>query len=132
MWLTSYTHYTSIGIDVDTQKNEQITHHYYRVRWPGNGSVWLGGGISQRASNPNKPYEPFDLAATFLAANPEKPQPKSWLNRMGFWYQKTSQQWWVGTPAFMPIVLLGVMLFGIKNFHSKTNKDKYSLFIISQ
>ena len=120
MWLSSYTHYTSIGIDVDMRQDKQISHHYYRVRWPGNGSIWLGGGVSQRASDPDKPYEPFDLAATFLASNPEKPQATSMLNRFGFWYPKTSQQWWVGVPSFMPVLLLGFCFFGCKTLRLNT------------
>ena len=111
MCLTSYTHYTSIGIDVDTMKNQQITHRYYRVRWPGNGSIWLGGGLSHRASNPDSPYEPFDLAATFLASNPIKPQPNSRLNQIGFWYYTPRQQGWIGIPSFLPILLIGLLLF---------------------
>jgi len=123
MWFTSYTHYTSIGIDVDTQENTQITHHYYRVRWPGNASIWFGGGISERASDPNNPYEPFDLAATFLSPNPEKPHAHTTLNRLGFWYQsihKPNRQWWVGIPSFMPLLLIGLMLFSLKKI--KRNK----------
>jgi len=117
MWLTSYTHYTSIGIDADTRENALIAHHYYRVRWPGNGSIWFGGGISQRASDPARPYEPFDLAASFLHANPEKPTPRSTLNRLGFWKQNSPSpnlQYWLGIPAWLPVLILGFIVFKLR------------------
>ncbi len=118
MWLSSYTHYTSIGIDTDTQKNNQITHRYYRLRWPGNGSIWLGGGISQRVSDPARPYDPFDWAATFLYSTPEKLPTYSMLNRLGFWYKRSdslsNQQFWVGVPSIIPVFLLVLALLVIK------------------
>ena len=117
MWFTSYTHYTSIGIDADTKQNGLIAHHYYRARWPGNGSIWFGGGISQRASDPAHPYEPFDLAATFLYPDPQKPKAHSLWNRLGFWREYHSSpdiQYWLGIPAFIPIMLFSGLLFWIK------------------
>lgn len=117
MWLTSYTHYTSIGIDIDTRHNQLIKHHYYRVRWPGNGSIWFGGGTSQRASDPNRPYEPFDLAASFLHTNPTKPEPHSILNYIGFWQHNSpspNHQYWLGIPAWLPVFLLGITIFRLR------------------
>jgi len=118
MFLSSYTHYTSIGIDVDTRQKENITHNYYRIRWPANGSVWLGGGKTQRASEPNKPYEPFDLAATLFYPNPEEnPVMKSALNRWGFWYKSSAipnKQLWVGIPSWLPVLMLTFILIFIR------------------
>ena len=116
MWLSSYTHYTSIGVDID--------HQYYRVRWPGNGSIWLGGGNTQRASDPTNPYEPFDLAATFFYANPRRPEAKTTFNRWGFWYksiQKPNQQMWVGIPSWLPVFILFLILrpYAVKLLNAK-------------
>ncbi len=117
MWFTSYTHYTSFGIDADTRQDGLITHHYYRVRWPGNGSIWFGGGISQRASDPTRPYEPFDLAASFLHPNPQKPEPRTMLNRIGFWKHTSpapNLQYWLGIPAWLPVLMLGFIVFRLR------------------
>jgi hypothetical protein len=119
MWLSSYTHYTSIGIDADTRSQKNITHHYYRVRWPGNGSIWFGGGNTQRASDPSKPYEPFDLAATFFYANPVLPETNSGLNRWGFWHQYQNKptlnptpESWIGIPSWLPVLFI-VLFIGL-------------------
>jgi len=89
LWATSYTHYTSVGIDhdqhVNNEANKSILHSYYRVRWPGNGSIWFGGGQSKRPIDSPKPFEAFDLAATFLYPNPELPIIESAYNKAGFW-----------------------------------------------
>ncbi len=122
MWLSSYTHYTSIGVDIDRKENSNITHKYYRVRWPGNGSIWLGGGNTQRASDPSKPFEPFDLAATFFYANPQRPEAKTTLNRWGFWYksvQKPNQQMWIGIPSWLPVLIVILMLLNFKRKRAK-------------
>ncbi|MEE9444187.1 MAG: hypothetical protein V3V19_00840 [Cocleimonas sp.] len=119
MWLSSYTHYTSIGVDIDTQKDNNITHHFYRVRWPANGSIWFGGGNTQRSSDPSKHYEPFDLAATFFYANPQRPEVKSTLNAWGFWHQsaqKPNKQTWVGIPSWVPAIFILLIILNMKPY----------------
>ena len=121
MWATSYTHYTSVGIDHDQRvnaDNEQqqthIQHSYYRVRWPGNGSIWLGGGKSLRPHDSPKPFEPFDLAATFMHPQPVLPPIDSSYNKAGFWFKsltKPSRQIWLGVPSWLPVVVLGLLSF---------------------
>lgn len=116
LWATSYTHYTSVGIDhdqhVNNEANKSILHSYYRVRWPGNGSIWFGGGQSKRPIDSPKPFEAFDLAATFLYPNPELPIIESAYNKAGFWLksiEKPSKQFWLGLPAWLPFVILGFL-----------------------
>ena len=121
LWATSYTHYTSVGIDhdqhVDTRNNDKasdksIIHFYYRVRWPGNGSIWFGGGQSRRPHDSPKPFETFDLAATFLYPNPVLPTIESSYNKVGFWLktmEKPSEQFWLGIPACLPVLILGLL-----------------------
>jgi len=120
LWATSYTHYTSLGIDHDQyinnvtsdDNNKNILHSYYRVRWPGNGSIWFGGGQSERPLNSPKPFETFDLAATFLYHNPELPPVESTYNKVGFWLktmEKPSKQFWLGIPAWLPVFISGLL-----------------------
>ena len=120
LWATSYTHYTSLGIDHDQHLNndasdsngKSILHSYYRVRWPGNGSIWFGGGQSKRPIDSPKPFEAFDLAATFLYPSPELPAIESAYNKAGFWLKtmdKPSKQFWIGVPAWLPVVIFGFL-----------------------
>ncbi len=114
MWATSYTHYTSVGIDHDQREEQQIKHSYYRLRWPGNGSISLGGGKSYRPLNSSKPFETLDLAATFLYPEPELPEVESIYNKAGFWYKsmiQPSRQFWLGVPAWLPVIILGFLSF---------------------
>ena len=138
LWATSYTHYTSIGIDHDQHinnegsdsNNKNILHSYYRVRWPGNGSIWFGGGQSKRSINSPKPFEAFDLAATFLYPNPELPIIESAYNKAGFWLknrEKPSQQFWLGIPAWLPVVILGFLSLFLWRGLKKTYFFKVSI-----
>ena len=116
MWLTSYSHYTSIGINLDQYKQKKISHSYYRLRWPGNGSIWLGGGYSYRTLNSLKPFERIDLAATFLYSDPELPEVKSYYNKIGFWListNKSSRQFWIGIPSWLPVLFLTFLIISI-------------------
>lgn len=112
--LSSYSHYTSVGVDRDQYNNDHIRHSYYRVRWPGNGSFWLGGGTSNRPLNSSKPFEGFDLAATFLDSNPVLPVAESNYNKVGFWLRSMthpSKQFWLGIPSWLPVLFLGLLFF---------------------
>ena len=114
MWATSYTHYTSVGIDHDQREEQQIKHSYYRLRWTGGGSIWLGGGKSYRPLNSPKPFETLDLAATFLYPEPELPKVESIYNKAGFWYKSMTQpsrQFWLGVPAWLPVIILSFLSF---------------------
>ncbi len=51
MWIASYWTYTSLGIDRETlEPDGTVLNRYDRVRWPGDGSLWIGSG-SWRAEN---------------------------------------------------------------------------------
>lgn len=109
---TSYTRYTSIGLDFSVGTSAEI---YIRIRWPGNGSFWLGGG--------NYPIETqsiyLDLAATFF--QPAQAEPKTVWQRAGFWFinetNLDSGQHFIGIPSYLPLL---VMLFMLRYQHNET------------
>lgn len=112
MWLLSYGFYTSLGVDTDRGDGvHTISSAYYRIRWPGNGSFWIGGG-AYRHPDEGKPLEPFDLGGVFFL-EPRRPSPQSFWNRMGFWLIRESEanQWqlWMGVPSWLPMLLTGVL-----------------------
>lgn len=115
MWLTSYFYYTSIGIDseyVDHQQDESsnLGNNYYRVRWPGNGSLWIGGGRDYSRLEIGKTPQRFDLAGTFFQS-PRRLESKSVFNMLGFWWINENRQTWIGVPAGLPAILLGLWIF---------------------
>lgn len=122
MWLLSYSFYTSLGVDTDRANGSNVITAYYRIRWPGNGSFWIGGG-AYRHPNQGKPLEPFDLGGVFFQV-PQRPQPHSLWNRMGFWLirivsedgthdktQSAPSQWqfWMGVPSWLPVLVTSVL-----------------------
>jgi hypothetical protein len=111
MWLTSYSFYTSFGVDTDRAEGSTVRSTLYRVRWPGDGSFRVGGGASSRALQ-GYSVEPFDLGGTFFQP-PRRSTPRSFWNRIGFWWvdvpkaQEGVLLWtfWIGVPSwFLPLV----------------------------
>ncbi|MEW6498581.1 MAG: hypothetical protein AB1589_39695 [Cyanobacteriota bacterium] len=122
MWLFSYSFYTSLGVDSDRADASDVITAYYRIRWPGNGSFWIGGG-TYRHPGEGKRLDPFDLGGVFFQA-PQRPQPHSFWNRIGFWLipiiledgtngsiESTPSQWqfWIGVPSWLPMLLTGAL-----------------------
>ena len=121
MWPIGHFRYTSIGLDRETEMDDhRVQMDYYRVRWPGNGDIWIGGGAHSRPMTA-QPLEPFDPASTFFIDRHPVPEPKSIWNRWGWWYfpaPKTDPSdappgaplvwgWWVGVPGWLPALVLG-------------------------
>jgi len=117
MWALSHHFYTSVGIDADQVKGNQVLSSYYRVRWPGNGSFWLGGEADYRPLSAG-PVEKFDLGGVFFDRPPQRPKPRSFWNQAGFWWFKNSFRtqknhqptwiFWIGVPSWLPVMLTGL------------------------
>ncbi len=121
MWLFSYEFYTSLGIDMDRTDGSYVMSTNYRIRWPGNGSFWIGT-YAYRHPPEGKPLEPFDLGGRFFQA-PRRPPPQSFWNRIGFWSirsipddstgktESAINQWqrWIGVPSWLPVLLTGAL-----------------------
>lgn len=75
--------YTSLGIDVETLGHGRVACTYYRLRWPGDGSVVIGR-IAEHRHVDRKPLQSFDLGGVFLRPG-RSLSPSSFWNRLGFW-----------------------------------------------
>ena len=74
--------YTSVGIDLETPHGDTVDCVFYRVRWPGDGSVMIGRIDRSRAAG-KKVLEPFDLGGVFLTSGRSLPADNVW-QRLGF------------------------------------------------
>lgn len=112
-WLSSYTHYNTFGIDSELHKNKQVENHYYRLWWPGNGSLLIGKSVILHPYDANKTYRQFDLGAAFFRSPSDKIKAQSFYNKIGFWFinlEKPIQQFWIGIPAWLPTFIMIVFL----------------------
>lgn len=108
--------YSAVGFELDTVVDGVIREDMYRVRWPGNGSVWVGSGWFHLPLE-TKQVEPFDLGAVLFIPPPPRPMPLSEWNRWGFWrvsrvspadlprLSRSGESWW-GVPGWLPGVAL--------------------------
>ena len=114
MFLTNLDCYTSIGIDL-SHGNSAETH--LRIRWPGNGSFWIGWAIFPT----NHTHRYIDLAGAFWQP-PQAPPQTAW-QMAGFWYinehpAQNTQRHFVGIPNWLPFV--GMLCLIIKYRQQKT------------
>jgi hypothetical protein len=120
MWPFSYRFYTSFGIDTDQVDGGSVVRTFYRLRWPGDGSFWMGAEAFRPPAS--EPLDAFDLGGAFFRA-PRKPEPRSSWNRRGFWFireqrkdttlqaQSGTHVWsfWMGVPSWLPPLLTGLL-----------------------
>ena len=82
-WPLTYR-YTSLGVDADTVRGSTVETRNYRLRWPGDGSVLVGGLDEHRPAAAGE-RSGNDLGGDFL--RPARPMtPQSTWNRLGFWW----------------------------------------------
>lgn len=109
-WLAGCWWYSSFGIDRDYIINQRIHTYYYRIRWPGDGSLWLGWGRFQTKLDTH-PVLPFDLGGRFFQ-EPRRPIPQDNWNRWGFWWVDTSEKYqeqhWLGIPGWLPLLIVSL------------------------
>ncbi|CAN5437520.1 hypothetical protein BH10PLA1_BH10PLA1_04120 [soil metagenome] len=74
--------YSSLGIDLETPVGTQVVCVFYRVRWPGDGSIMIGR-IDEPLRAPKHPLERFDLGGVFFRPAMEL-HPASLWERLGF------------------------------------------------
>ncbi|MGB1254032.1 MAG: hypothetical protein ACPG8W_25710 [Candidatus Promineifilaceae bacterium] len=105
LFITSYTYYTSVGLDIG---RTNATETAVRIRWPGNGSFWIGW--SQYPNGKTSFY--IDPAAAILY--PPQAKPITQAQKIGFWYvnepENGRQRHFVGIPSWLPL-LFGVFIF---------------------
>jgi hypothetical protein len=124
MWVLGCWRYTSVGFELDTLTEGVVREDYYRVRWPGDGSVLLGSGWVHLPADA-KPLERFDLGAAFFHA-PRRRMPESGWNRWGFWridvardapgvpvLARQGESWW-GVPGWLPALAMAALALGLR------------------
>jgi hypothetical protein len=111
--------YTSVGLDLETSRGATVAQEFYRVRWPGNGSM-LVGRIDEHRPASSGPVVGLDLGADIL--RPARPiQPRSTWNRLGFWWihadvthgdaprdaaPNADRVWLLGVPHWLLVLLV--------------------------
>lgn len=84
LWPLSHR-YTSLGLDLEQPENAtRVRCTFYRLRWPGDGSVCVGRLVEHRAADA-KPLERVDLGGRFFKPAKEA-RPRTAWNRWGFWW----------------------------------------------
>lgn len=83
-WPLTYR-YSSVGLDIETSRAETVESRFYRVRWPGDGSVWVGW-IDEHRPAARGARGGVDLGALVLQ-EPRPMPPRSTWNELGFWWQ---------------------------------------------
>ena len=82
MWLQSYTFYNSVGVDLSyPSKGGFITMHY-RMRWPGNGALWVDKIAREYIPKSNSKME-LELGGAIFQP-PAGPEIKTIWQRLGF------------------------------------------------
>ena len=106
--LAGYFRYTSIGLDFERRVEDgSVSYYFVRIRWPGDGSVWIGGERTRLTELKREP-QAVDLGATLFArARPST--PRTVWNRMGFWLVREPGRAWVGVPG---VLVLATVLGG--------------------
>src|SRR5438477_8600676 len=84
LWPLSHR-YTSLGLDLEhAESPTRVRCTFYRLRWPGDGSVCLARLVEHRAADA-KPLEPLDLGGRFFKSA-KGTRPQSAWNRRRFWW----------------------------------------------
>jgi hypothetical protein len=84
VWWPLGCRYTSFGLDLECERDGRVDCTFYRLRWPGDGSVALAW-IAEHRAVASGPLEPFDLGASFLQPAPDL-RPDGFWQRHGFWW----------------------------------------------
>ncbi len=127
LWITGCTYYTSVGLDYDQLDGMHVQSSYYRIRWPGDGSLWLGGGHFHYAPAQHA-LEPLDLAAVVLQP-PRRPIPITVWNKLGLWWSQTSDvangtaEYWIGFPGWLPVLVTGTPILAGYVLHRKSDTE---------
>ncbi len=112
--------YTSVGVDVERVDAGVLHGTYYRLRWPGDGSIALARLDEERAAVDGE-APAVDLGAAFLQPAPELAPQTPW-QQAGFWcvdadakrgpvpavVAGSTRAWLVGVPQWVLAVALAV------------------------
>lgn len=117
LWVIGCWRYTSVGYEFDILTEDVMREDYYRVRWPGDGSILVGSGWVHLPIGA-KELEPFDLGAAFFR-EPRIREPQNHWNQWGFWrisnqsptelpiLTRQGESWW-GVPGWLPGLVMAL------------------------
>lgn len=88
LWWPFAYRYTSFGLDCECAQGGGVEQTFWRLRWPGDGSVALAFLVEHRAADSGS-LEPFDLGGSFLQAAAELRAEGFW-QRHGFWWVRVN------------------------------------------
>jgi hypothetical protein len=106
----SYVSYTSIGLDQERPDGDAWVYTYYRVRWPGDGSFFIGRE-RQRVAPPSPPRPPdvLDPAAAFSRrASPHPAKRGAFCLLRAPWDDGATDAIWIGMPSVVPFLLVAL------------------------
>lgn len=116
-WAAGMFAYTCAGIDREEVEGDRVLVTYYRLRWPGDGSVWAGFAAHHRPLADGPP-DRFDLGGSFFE-KPKRPASRSFCERLGFRrvgrpaedpfrparYPGAVRSGWLAVPGWLPALL---------------------------
>jgi hypothetical protein len=133
LWPLSH-HYTSLGVDLESlEAGGRVRCTFYRLRWPGDGSVCVGRLVEHRAADA-KVLERFDLGGRFFKPAKETRPASAW-NRWGFWWITSprtpsasaagmapgaTEVLMAGVPHWLLVALLTVFAFVVSRKRART------------
>jgi hypothetical protein len=133
--------YTSLGLDLEQPDGRaRIRCTFYRLRWPGDGSVCVARLVEHRAADA-KPLERFDLGGRFFKPAKETRPATAW-NRRGFWWitdpqtpaaaaagmaPGASEVVLAGIPHWLLVVSLTALAFAVSRKRPRTPRDAAAL-----
>lgn len=109
----AYFRYSTVGLDTDRLTDYGIRHRYYRLRWPGDGTVRFGGGIIDYTLD-EEDLDPIDPVGRLLET-PKLDRHRPARQGFGYWHgaerydQPVGRDMgarWISLPAWLPGILL--------------------------
>jgi hypothetical protein len=99
---------TSIGFEREDRYGTVIVNRWYGIVYPGQGSV-IAGGEATFEPDRGQPIDRFDLGGAWLEPFNNTTDEVAGWQRFGFVWRMTEHQRWVGVPAWLVTVLLGII-----------------------
>ena len=99
---------TSIGFEREDRYGTVVVNRWYGIVYPGQGSV-IAGGEATFEPNHGQPIDSFDLGGAWLTPYENGAHEAVGWERFGFVWRMTEHQRWVGVPAWLVAVGLGII-----------------------
>ena len=127
MIVPSFYSYTSVGFDLEYSKDGYVVEDFYRLRWPGDGSIRLG--LGRMLFDPaEEDVDIVDIAGKFFEEAQVYPDARSWI-RTWLPIRRATEDGpgerysvWICCPSWLPpLVMLGFTLW--RRRRNRTNTE---------